>query len=151
MQLFPPPLLTSRKASLVLCFHGEFYQSVYSFVLKQLSWLFVLDNCTKILQKMSIFIHQSSPIKRPTGRNADFKKVLRSIIKTTWISIIYVIFKILKKLIRVKYLVLYKWRILTEKRQKIDPKDIRSIWELKHVLIYANHVIVIFDLPYFLI
>ena len=57
---------------------------------------------------MSIFIHQSSPIKRPTGRNADFKKVLRSIIKTTRISIIYVIFKILKKLIRVKYLVLYK-------------------------------------------
>ena len=43
---------------------------------------------------MSIFIHQSSPIKRPTGRNADFKKVLRSIIKTTRISIIYVIFKI---------------------------------------------------------
>ena len=57
---------------------------------------------------MSIFIHQSSPIKRPTGRNADFKKVLRSIIKTTRVSIIYVIFKILKKLIRVKYLVLYK-------------------------------------------
>ena len=71
----------TRKASLVLSFHGEFYQSVYSFVLKQLSWLFLLDNCTKILQKMSIFIHQSSPIKRPTGRNADFKKVLRSIIK----------------------------------------------------------------------
>ena len=64
---------------------------------------------------MSIFIHQSSPIKRPTGRNAEFKKVLRSIIKTTRISIkthlfnmFYVIFKILKKLIRVKYSVLYK-------------------------------------------
>ena len=52
---------------------------------------------------MSIFIHQSSPIKRPTGRNAEFKKVLRSIIKTTRISIkadvfnmFYVIFKILE-------------------------------------------------------
>ena len=31
---------------------------------------------------MSIFIHQSSPIKRPNGRNAEFKKVLRYYSKT---------------------------------------------------------------------
>ena len=46
---------------------------------------------------MSIFIHQSSPIKRPTGRNADFKKVLRSIIKQLRYQYILCDFKILEK------------------------------------------------------